>query len=510
MSVPARRVDRALNTISQLARNDLRSFCAVFLPHHFEVTEKENDHPEWAVSPGWGEPQRKLADALTRFFDRDPDYRTYHTLIVEIFRGAGKSTIGAMASTLWLACTRRRRNIVLISDTRGQAIDHLASILDELENNDRLQEEFGQLYVEKRTASKTERKRQDDVTLLNGVRIVAKGAGQKLRGMKWKQWRPDAVILDDPQGEKQAESAEQAEKLNRWVDRVVIPMGALNTLFVLIGTPLRHNDIIAHMKAKPASLHLRYPAITAEGEATDPHRFPKARLLHLKGEMGPTAFDQEMGLIPAGEDAKPFRLEWMRTWPEMPRLEDGPAFVGYDPHAKLKEKSDMCGIVVGRSIENHCVIERAVQARLNLDDQVSAVVMLAMKSGARTIVVESIAAQEWAKQQLEKKLKEKNYKAMILSQEHNNDKRIFLENVLQAPLFNGTIRFVQTKETDDLKTQLSQFPLGGHDDLCDALADMFLGYMNYRRATLSHRQKEWLDRYVKANKPVTALQLMTQ
>lgn len=510
MSAPARPVDRALHTINKLAKNDLRTFCAVFLPHHFDVTDKENDHPEWGVQRGWGQPQRALADTLTRFFDRDSSYRAHHTLIIEMFRGAGKSTIGAMANVLWLACTGRRRNIVLISDTRGQAIDHLASILDELENNDRLQEVFGQLYVEKRTHSKTERKRQDDVTLFNGVRIVAKGAGQKLRGMKWKQWRPDAVVLDDPQGEKQAESAEQAEKLNRWIDRVVIPMGALNTLFVLIATPLRHNDAIAHMKAKPASLHLRFPAITPEGAATDTFRFPIARLQHLRNEMGPSAFDQEMGLIPAGEDAKPFRIEWMRAWPAMPVIEDGPAFIGWDPHAKLKEKSDMCGIVAVRCVDGLCVVERAVEARLNLDDQVTAVVMMAMKREARTIVVETIAAQEWARQQLEKKLTELHYRAAILPQEHHTDKRIFLENVLQAPLFNGTIRFVQTTETDKLKTQLSQFPLGGHDDLCDALADAVLGYMRYRRATLGQRQKDIVDKYLKANPRTTALSLMTK
>ena len=36
-----------------------------------------------------------------------------------------------------------------------------------------------------------------DFTTLNDIRVKARGRGQRLRGLKHKQWRPDLVILDD-------------------------------------------------------------------------------------------------------------------------------------------------------------------------------------------------------------------------------------------------------------------------------------------------------------------------
>lgn len=505
-------VDQALNALADLAQNDLRSFCAVYLSHYFTVTtEEEQAHPEWQIQPGWGQPQRAMADSLTKFTLRKENYAAYSTLILEVFRGAGKSTIGFVGYVLWLACTGKRKFILVISDTKTQAVDQLASVLNELETNNDLQERYGVLYEEKRTGSKTERKRQDDVTLSNGVRIVARGGGQKMRGMRWKSQRPDCIVLDDPQGEDQAESPEQAEKLNRWVDRVVIPMGAPNMLMVVIATPIRYNDIIAHTRKKPASLHLRYPAISSTGEIADPNRFPKARLDWLMEEMGPTAFDQEMKLIPAGEDVKPFQLGWMRSWPEAPPLEM-PGYIGWDPSSKLKEMNDYTSITVGKAVEDKLVIIRCATARLPLRQQVEAVVMLAKKYNCRTICLETIAAQEWAKQDLIDEMNKQGFTATVLGQEHNVDKRVFLETTLQAPIFNGAIRWytpqqvpAYEKEITLQKEQLSEFPLSDHDDRCDSLADCYLAWLHHRRAFGVNQKQQLLDRFIASSTTAGAL-----
>lgn len=503
-------VDLALKALADRADNDLRSFCAVYLGHYFTVTtEEEQAHPEWKVRAGWGQPQRAMADALTKFFLRQNEYAKFSTLILEVFRGAGKSTIGFVGNVLWLACTAKRRFILVISDTKAQAVDQLASVLNELENNEELHKRYGVLYEEKRTGSKTERKRQDDVTLANGVRIVARGGGQKMRGMRWKTQRPDCLILDDPQGEDQAESPEQAEKLNRWVDRVVIPMGAPNMLMVVIATPIRYNDIIAHTKKKPASIHLRYPAINSAGEIADPNRFSKERLDWLMEEMGPTAFDQEMKLIPAGEDAKPFQIAWMRAWPAAPLLEL-PGYIGWDPSSKLKEINDYMSITVAKAVEDKLVVVRCATARLPLRQQIEAVVMLAKRYECRTICVETITAQEWAKQDLLTELKKQDFTATIVGQEHNIDKRLFLETTLQAPIFNGLIRWYKPqpvpaydKEMALQQDQLSEFPLGDHDDRCDSLANCYLAWLHHRRAFGVQQKQALLDKFVASVSNVT-------
>lgn len=493
-------VEQALASIDARAQNDLRTFASVYLSHHFQVTEKENEHPEWQVRPGWGPPQQATADTLSQFVQRAPQYRQHTNLIIEIFRGAGKSTLGVVALSLWLLCTGRRRFIVILSDTATQAVDQLAAVLTELEENTALRARYGALYVEQRSGSKTERKRQNDVTLLNGARIIARGAGQKLRGTKWGAQRPDCVVMDDPQGEEQAESAEQMEKRCRWIERVAFGMGALNTLFILIATPLRHNDVIARVASKPATHHVRFPCFNSDGSPADPFRFPAARLAYLKAQMGPTAFQQEMQLIPAGEEQKPFRSEWMRAWPAAStRLEDGAAVVGWDPKAKAKEEGDYfaaCGVrcMDGENI----VVERCIAARVPMYEQAQLVCMLAVKLGARTIVVETIAAQEWATVELRRVLREMNYEATILGQEHNNDKRVFLEKTLQVPIFNGHIKFAMNAEVDALRKELSEFPFGAYDDRCDALANAYLGTLHARRGLRLPERLERLTSHLQA------------
>lgn len=497
---------KALDALYLGAHSNLRQFCAMYLHHYFTIPEDEMlAHPEWGLKPGWGYPQCAMTDALTGFTLRQPRYAGCTTLILELFRGAGKSTLGVVGFSLWLSCTKRRQFIMIVSDTKGQAVDQLVAVLNELESNEEIRAQYGTLYEEGRTGSKTERKRQDDVTLTNGVRIIARGAGQKLRGSRWKTQRPDCVILDDPQGEDEQESAELAEKLNRWVDRVVIGMLAINALMVVIATPIRHNDIISHMKKKPASLHVRFPGEDEHGTPSDPYRFSRQRLDWLKNEMGPTAYDQEIKLIPAGSEAKAFRLEWMRAWPQVPAPEVGFGYVGWDPSAKLKELNDNTAIVLGRAVEHNMVaVFRCAAAQLPLAQQVDAVVMLAQKYDCRTICVETIAAQEWAKQALIDKLREKKFGATVLSQEHNKDKRLFIETTLQGPIFSGAIRFVteqhnpaHAKEIKLLQDELCEFPTGGHDDRCDALANMWLAYLHARHGLNVEGKKALVEKYIK-------------
>lgn len=493
-----------LENIYRLAGNNLRAFAATFLAHHLRLPEEEMIAARkfgWDLRPGWGDPQVKLADTLTDFVLRRGDMADKNTCVVEMFRGAGKSTIGVLALILWLSCTKRKQNIVLISDTKTQAVDHLASVIDELEQNELIRSRYGTLYDDDRE-SRTERKRQDDITLSNGIRIFARGAGQRMRGAKWKAIRPDCVILDDPQGEAHAESVAVMAKLTRWYDRVIIPMGSANCLFMVVATPLRHDDIITHVAKKAAVHHVRYPG-AVDGVPTDPFRFPVARLRHLEETMGPTAFAQEILLKPQGDSQKAFERGWCRSWPETPRQEDGPGFIGWDPAAKAKETSDYAGIVCGRAVDGKLVVFRAINQRLRIEIQAETVVMLCVKYGIRYICVETIAAQEWALEFLKQQLKKYNWSATIVQQEHHNDKRIFVESTLQPPVFRGEIRFVPNKETDMLLNQLCNFPLDAHDDLCDALADCYLAYHSAAKRIGHNKDLDRLAKYIAGTVPVS-------
>ncbi|HKZ43174.1 MAG TPA: hypothetical protein VJ044_19610, partial [Candidatus Hodarchaeales archaeon] len=67
--------------------------------------------------------------------------------LVEViaFRGSGKSTIASLIFALWCAITRKRHFIVLASDTFTQSKFLISHIQNELENNQLLREDYGDL-----------------------------------------------------------------------------------------------------------------------------------------------------------------------------------------------------------------------------------------------------------------------------------------------------------------------------------------------------------------------------
>ena len=61
----------------------------------------------------------------------------------------------------------------------------------------------------------------DDFVTLNDVRLKARGRGQRLRGLKHKQRRPDLIILDDIENDQQARSPDLVKGGPSWVTGAV-------------------------------------------------------------------------------------------------------------------------------------------------------------------------------------------------------------------------------------------------------------------------------------------------
>jgi len=153
-----------------LAAIDLEFFARYYLPHHFDL-EPAKFH------------QKIFEDVQNLLLGEG-----VQNLLEVVFRGGGKTTIVTLALPLWSICFLLRRFIVVISDTQGQSKEQLATVKDELEHNERIEEDFGNLVGSRWT--------EDDIETKNRVKIIALGANQKIRGRKYRQWRPDLIILD--------------------------------------------------------------------------------------------------------------------------------------------------------------------------------------------------------------------------------------------------------------------------------------------------------------------------
>ena len=104
-------------------------------------------------------------------------------------RGHAKSTVISLQNVLHAALYGYKRYILLVSDTEAQAVSFLDAIKYELETNELLLRDFGE------QAGKTWK--TSSIVLSNGCRIDALGSGQKLRGRRNYERRPDLILCDD-------------------------------------------------------------------------------------------------------------------------------------------------------------------------------------------------------------------------------------------------------------------------------------------------------------------------
>lgn len=213
-------------------------------------------------------------------------------------RGHAKSTLVSLAYALWSICYDREAFIVLISDTAEQAKDLLSDIRRELETNSRLAEDFPDATRPPPPAppgKRNSRWRSDDIVTGNNIRVLAVGAGQKLRGRRNRADRPTLIIIDDLENEALVRSTEQREQRWDWLMRSVIPSGAKSTNVVVVGTILHFDGALARLTdpIKTAGWTSRmYKAVESWAERSDLWDRWEAifcRLESFEDEAGPEA-----------------------------------------------------------------------------------------------------------------------------------------------------------------------------------------------------------------------------
>ena len=117
------------------------------------------------------------------------------------FRGCAKARWHPSRLVLWAALEHPDIYpfIIMLADTRGQASINAASVQHELRNNDLILRDYGHLKYKQIDDPRPEPTLESDedwqamnCVLDNGVRILSRSRGQKVRGLKHRQHRPIA------------------------------------------------------------------------------------------------------------------------------------------------------------------------------------------------------------------------------------------------------------------------------------------------------------------------------
>lgn len=192
------------------AIENFRVFIDTYFSHYF-TTE-------------FGEQQLELIEDIQSFAGKKS--RAPMKIIRALSRGFGKSTILSLCGVMWLVLRRDWHFVIMVSASLTQAKGFLQKIVDECEDNELLISDFPELRPAKDQKGQNVAWNDLDIVFRGGARIIAKGFLNAIRGTRYRQYRPDALIVDDPDEEKDVESDSRMQKKYRWFDRAALKLGA--------------------------------------------------------------------------------------------------------------------------------------------------------------------------------------------------------------------------------------------------------------------------------------------
>lgn len=196
-------------------------------------------------------------------------YMLSNTGLIEAFglpREHGKSTINSFLFPLYSTLYNKSQFTLIISATEQIALPFLDMIKDELENNPLLKEDFG--------IQKGNRWNNNEIWITGrGIDacIMIRGIDGSLRGIHFKQYRPQLVLLDDLLKDDTAKSETKREQVKNTFTDVVIPIGTKDTNILVVGTVLHEEDLMAELlKGKiPGVRSIRKSAVISFSERDD-------------------------------------------------------------------------------------------------------------------------------------------------------------------------------------------------------------------------------------------------
>jgi len=431
------------------ARADFFAFCRTYLPHYF--------------SDDCAPFHYELIDLLR------PRGSAVVPVVVAAPRGFAKTTLVSFGYVLHQVLFGQRRFVVLGSDTADLATDLAGYLRLELAHNQRLVQDFGSRCQVSGPVG--------DFIVGGRARVLARGSGQRLRGLKHGRHRPDLVILDDLENDKNVRNPRLVRDLLNWITQAVYPALDPGGSLFIIGTILARRSALATMILSPEEPWRRftrrvYRALDDQGRSLWPARHPAAELLRQKALMGSRAFNKEKQNNPL-DQAGLFQEEWLRSYHPAEIEGKALAVAGFlDPSLAEGQSGDYKAVVsvgLDPAAQVFYVLDAFIR-RCSLDQLVRAVLRRQERLGYLVFGVEDNVFQRLLLTEFSRAAAEARVSLPLRGVTHRLSKQLRLAGL--SPLVErGAVRFAPAEaDQAELIEQLLHFPSPNvHDDGPDAL-----------------------------------------
>jgi len=465
----------ALAARRKQAQNDLCFFARTYFPHYIKVADA------------------KLHTYLYQRLPEIVDNEEGGHEAIAAPRGNAKSTIVTQIFVLWCIVTARKHYLLIVMDALDQAATMLEAIKAELVFNPRLSMDFPEATGVGRVWQ------VGTIVSANDAKVQAFGSGKRMRGLRHGPHRPDLVVGDDLENDENVRSPGQRDKLENWLKKTVLSLGAADDSMdvIIIGTILHYDSVLSRLLKNPLWTSKKFRSIERwpdnmqlwdqweeallnrgaepaknfytqhKREMDDgakvcwPAGQPLYKLMVKRARDGRAAFDSEQQNDPVSGDDAPFANS-IQFW--VNRLSEWVFFGACDPSlGKAGAGRDPSAIGIG-GFNRHTgvldVVEAAIKKRLPdkiIED------IIAMHAEYRCIlwVIETVQFQEFLRTELIKRSAARGIPIPARAVQPYTDKLLRIET-LQPHMANGILRLHPSQTT--LIDQFRHFPKADHDD----------------------------------------------
>ncbi len=302
--------------------------------------------------------------------------------VIVAFRDSAKSTICTTSFPLWSILTGQSKFVIIASQTRAQARQHLGNIREEMENNDLLKNDLGPF--------KSERDEWGAYSLVfpkYGAKIIAVSSEQSVRGLRYKNYRPDLMIADDLEDLDSTRTQESRDKTYRWFKGELLPAGTRDTRVFVVGNLLHQDSLIVRLqkdiksKAMPGEFRA-YPIINAEGNSAWPGKYPTPELVEEERRKinDVITWEREYMLRIVASEDQIIRREWIQIYDRLPTSGFLGLYVGVDLATKDNAWNDYTAMVAGRlyDVDGRKVlyIEKIINKRMEFPEVIQTIIQM--------------------------------------------------------------------------------------------------------------------------------------
>lgn len=393
-------------------------------------------------------------------------------------RKAAKTTWLFLVLPLWAMAYRHREYIAMYSDTEDLVCRHLATLRQELRDNDRLRRDFPLLCEPLRDGRKALRDNAATYLAANGTMIEARGMNSATLGVKWRDLRPDTILLDEIEPQESKWSADQANRRKRDLLEGIFEIND-EAVVQITGTTVMHGSIIHQITegadwvaAESIAVHhtkgILLDPVTGEERSCWPQRW-SLEALREKRRRNPRNYAKNYDNAPVGEDGTFWTQEHITYDPLTQWLTDRILIV--DPAAKSGRKNDETGIgkLAYSATTRQVVVEDVIGVRLPPDQLRARIHATCRLHKIRVILVDVTNGGEWVLNGL-RPLPEDLRGVRILPVHISGRSKLDRITELHDRYLRRPAQVVHARPISTLESLMCSYPNVMHDDQLDVVA----------------------------------------